>query len=93
MRVGNFRNVNGIANYTPGERQTRGELTIEEAAAKLRVSYSTVQRMIQRKQLPASQVCPGSPWIICADDVQNAVTKRPSSPSSNQQTLDFTEDI
>jgi DNA invertase Pin-like site-specific DNA recombinase len=45
-RVGNFRNVNGIPNYTPGERQSRGELTIEQAAEKLGVSYSTVQRMI-----------------------------------------------
>jgi excisionase family DNA binding protein len=93
VRVGNFRNVNGIANYTPGERQARGELTIEEAAAKLRVSYSTVQRMIQRKQLPASQVCPGAPWIIRADDVQDAVQQGPSSPSSNQQKLNFAEDI
>jgi hypothetical protein len=31
-RVGNFRTDNAIANYTPGERQMRGELTIDEVA-------------------------------------------------------------
>lgn len=41
-RVGNFRQVNQIANYTPGERQARGELTIEEVAEQLGVSYCTV---------------------------------------------------
>jgi len=89
-RVGNFRKVNDIPNYTPGERQARGELTIEEVAEKLGVSYSTVQRMIQRKQLPACQVCPGSPWIIRAEDVRMST---PSSASSAQQTLDFPENI
>ncbi len=93
IRVGNFRKMNGIPNYTPGERQARGELTIEGVAAKLGVSYSTVKRMIQRQQLPASQVCPGAPWIIRAADVQIVVQQGPSSASSNQQTLDFTEDI
>ena len=92
VRVGNFRNVNGIANYVPGERGARGELTIEEAAAQLGVSYSTVQRMIQRKRLPASQVCPGAPWIIRADDVTSVAEQGPSSASSQQQNLDFTDD-
>ena len=93
IRVDNFRKMNGIPNYTPGERQARGELTIEGVAAKLGVSYSTVKRMMQRQQLPASQVCPGAPWIIRAADVQIVVQQGPSSASSNQQTLDFTEDI
>jgi AraC-like DNA-binding protein len=48
-RVGNFRTVNDIPNYTPGERQARREMTIEEVAQKLGVSYSTVQRMIQSR--------------------------------------------
>lgn len=95
-RVGNFRKDNDIANYTPGERQGRGELTIEEAAEKLGISYSTVQRMIQRKHLPAHQVCPGAPWIIRSEDVADFCTngsesrgrqKAPSSRPSNQETL------
>lgn len=93
IRVGNFRTINGIANYTPGERQARDELTIEDVAAKLGVSYSTVKRMIQRKQLSASQVCPGAPWIIRADHLKSIAQHGPSSAFSNQQTLDFPDDI
>jgi len=89
-RVGNFRQANDIPNYEPGERQPRGELTIEEVAEKLGVSYSTVQRMIQSKKLPARQVCPGAPWIIRAEDLRKT---SPSSGSANQPTLNFTEDI
>jgi excisionase family DNA binding protein len=99
-RVGSFRKTNAIANYVPGERQARGELTIEEAAEKLNTSYSTVQRMIKRRQLPSSQVCPGAPWIIRAEDVDRlhssgggAASRRfkaPSSDAPNQQVMDFT---
>ena len=81
---------NNIPNYSPGERQARGELTIEEAAEILGVSYSTVQRMIQSKKLPARQVCPGAPWIIRAEDLRKPA---PSSGSPDQPTLDFAEDI
>ena len=102
IRVGNFRTDNAIANYTPGERQARGELTIEAVAEKLGVSYSTVPRMIRRKQLPARQVCPGAPWIIEAKDVDalcsgigqaDKLDDGPSSPASAQQTLAFIENM
>jgi excisionase family DNA binding protein len=98
LRVGNFRNDNGIANYSPGERQARGEMTIEEVATKLGLSYSTVQRMVRRKQLPGHQVCPGAPWIIRSEDVDalhaannrdSVRAKAPSSGTSDQQTLAF----
>lgn len=101
-RVGNFRTDNGITNYTPGERQARGELTIEQVAAKLGVSYSTVQRMVQRKQLPGHQVCPGAPWIIRSEDVDALRSDNrhdresdgaPSSRASAQQTLAFPQNI
>jgi excisionase family DNA binding protein len=102
VRVGNFRTIHEIPNYSPGEREARGELTLEQAAAQLGVSYSTVQRLIQRRQVPAQQVCPGGPWILRAADVeafrtQNAAERsrrsRPSSPDPNQKTLEFPEDI
>jgi excisionase family DNA binding protein len=98
--VGNFRTIHNILNYCPGEREARGELTLEEAAVRLGVSYSTVQRMIQRRQMPAQQVCPGGPWALRAEDVeafriQNGASQppknRPSSPHRNQQTLEFPE--
>ena len=97
-RVGNFRKTNAIANYTPGERQARGELTIEEVAEKLGVSYSTVQRLIKRRQLPGHQVCPGAPWIIRSEDVDAFCAgrshdgerhKAPSSVLPGQKTLAF----
>ena len=102
IRVGNFRTIHEIPNYSPGEREARGELTLEEAAIQLGVSYSTVQRMIQRRQLPAQQLCPGGPWALRAEDVEALRTQngtkqsrknRPSSPHRDQQTLVFPEDI
>jgi excisionase family DNA binding protein len=93
-RAGNFRTDNAIANYAPGERQARGELTLEEVAERLKVSYSTVQRMIKRRQLLARQVCPGAPWIISAEDADRirGGSQRFTAPSSDvpaQQVLDF----
>lgn len=93
IRVGNFRKANDIPNHAPGERQVRGELTIEEVAEKLGVSYSTVQRRIRRKQLSAHQICPGAPWIIRSKELENTKKKVPSSTSPFQRTLDFPEDI
>ena len=93
IRVGNFRTSNDILNYTPGERQARGELTVEETAEKLGVSYSTVQRMVQRKQLRGAQICPGAPWIIRSEDLDTLCAEgrnvAPSSGLSDQQTLAF----
>ena len=95
-RVGVFRKDNAIANYSPGERQARAELTIEEVASRLEVSYSTVQRMIKQHHLPAHQVCPGAPWIIRAEDAdalhgcaRSRRVKVPSPHAPDQQVIDF----
>src|SRR5262249_25046546 len=45
-RVASLRNHQKIAPYREGERAERGEITIEEAAAELAVSPSTIFRMI-----------------------------------------------
>jgi excisionase family DNA binding protein len=100
-RVGNFRTIHEIPNFLPGEREARGELTLEEAASQLGVSYSTVQRLIKRRRLPAQQVCPGGPWVLRVEEVEAFRTKnsaktsrtnRPSPPHRDQQTLVFPED-
>jgi excisionase family DNA binding protein len=100
-RVGNFRTIHEIPNYSHGEREARGELTLEQAAILLGVSYSTVQRMIQRRHVPAHQVCPGGPWILRVEDVEAFRTQkganqprksRPSSPHRDQRTLVFPDD-
>src|SRR5215831_14117436 len=53
-RVASLRNHQKIAPYREGERAERGEITIEEAAAELAVSPSTIFRMINGVAGPAS---------------------------------------
>ena len=63
-RVCWLRNHRSIPPYREGERAERGEATLEEAAAILKVSEATVRRLIQEKILPATQHCKGAPWAI-----------------------------
>jgi excisionase family DNA binding protein len=69
-RVRSFRCTHDIAVYTAGEREARGELTLEQAAQALGTSKMTVLRMIGAGTIAASQACAGAPWVIKADDVQ-----------------------
>ena len=75
-RVCSLRSHNDIATYREGERRERGEVTLDEAAAALSVSPSTVRRLIKDGQLAASQLCKGAPWIIRAADLERADVKR-----------------
>lgn len=95
-RVRSLRNRHGIDVYRDGERNERGEVTLDEAAATLLLSTSSVRRLIQQGKLPAHQFCKGAPWIICVDDlarsdvVQAANARRLQSPPSgnpDQKTL------
>jgi DNA invertase Pin-like site-specific DNA recombinase len=97
-RVSSLRNHREIAAYREGERQERGEATLDEAAQKLNVSPSTVHRMITTGILPARQLCKGAPWIIQATDLEREGVKqaaddrrarRPSSEDARQESLDF----
>jgi DNA invertase Pin-like site-specific DNA recombinase len=63
-RVCSLRSRYDIPTYREGERQERGELTLDEAAAILDVSPSTVRRLIGAGDLSADQTCKGAPWII-----------------------------
>jgi len=74
-RVCSLRSHNAIATYLEGERRERGEVTLDEAAAALSVSPSTVRRLIKDSQLAASQLCKGAPWIIKAADLERADVK------------------
>lgn len=65
-RLRAFRTSHGIAVYREGERAERGELTLDEAAARLDVSKMTVLRLIHAGQINATQLCKGSPWVIPA---------------------------
>jgi excisionase family DNA binding protein len=97
-RVCSLRSHNDIAAHREGERRERGEVTLDEAAAALTVSPSTVRRLIKDGQLAASQLCKGAPWIIKAADLEHPDVKRAATarrlrrpPSGNplQKELEF----
>jgi DNA invertase Pin-like site-specific DNA recombinase len=69
-RVRSFRSDHGIAAFTVGEREARGEVTLEQAAGALGTSKMTVLRMIRAGTLSASQACKGAPWVIKQCDLQ-----------------------
>jgi excisionase family DNA binding protein len=87
-RVCSLRSHNAIATYREGERRERGEANLDEAAAALSVSPSTVRRLIKDGQLAASQLCKGAPWIIraadlvCPDVMRAATARRLRRPPS-----------
>ena len=90
-RVCSIRNGHGIAPYRNGERQARGELTVEEVAAALSVTSTTVLRLIRQKDLIARQACRNAPWTIRQADLDEFLATRadqsPSTQVSNQLTL------
>lgn len=95
-RVCTLRNYHQIDVYREGERQERGELTLDEVTEALVLSPSSVRRLIQEGKLPAGQFCKGAPWIIKIEDVgrQDVIEavdqrrgRRPSPENSDQKTL------
>jgi DNA invertase Pin-like site-specific DNA recombinase len=69
VRICSVRNRHAIEVYREGEREARGELVVSEVAALLRVTDTTVLRMIREKRLPATQVCLNAPWVLLRGDV------------------------
>jgi len=92
-RVCAIRKGHGIAVYREGERQERGELTVDEAAATLDVTHTTVLRLIHQKDLPAKQICRNAPWTIRQADLDEFLSARaaqgPSTRVPGQLTLDI----
>jgi len=97
-RVGSVRLHRQIPVYREGERQERGELTLDEAAERLAVSPSTIQRMISEGSLPATHLCKGAPWVIRAMDLDAQAVRQlaaarksrcPASGDPRQETLAF----
>jgi excisionase family DNA binding protein len=94
-RICSLRRQNDIAIYRVGERAERGEATLDEAAAALAISKSTVRRLIASGALPARQLCKGAPWIIRQADLErdevrqqaDAWRSRPPPPDERQQNL------
>lgn len=96
-RVCTFRNQHDIAVYKEGERASRGEVTLNEAADLLGCSPMTALRLIGTGVLEAKQHCKGAPWIIKREDVMavsavgplNGARKGPLSSNRDQQVLVF----
>jgi excisionase family DNA binding protein len=97
-RICSLRHQQEITAYREGERAERGEVTLQEAAALLSVSPSTILRMINAGTLPASQLCRGAAWIIRHADLQREDVRqeayrrrhrRPASEHHLQMDLDL----
>jgi excisionase family DNA binding protein len=93
-RVCTTRCHHAIEVYREGERQARGELTVSEVATLLRVTESTVLRMIRQKRLPATQVCANAPWVLLKADVAKFLAtvphgETPQSCNPDQSALSF----
>jgi len=92
-RVCSIRNSHGIAPYCEGERQARGELTVDEAAAALQVTHTSVLRLIRNKDLVAKQACRNAPWTIRQADLDEffatRVEQNSSTRASDQLALDI----
>ncbi|MGF6292532.1 recombinase zinc beta ribbon domain-containing protein [Paraburkholderia youngii] len=84
MRVRSFRGDHHIPVYKVGERDERGELTLEQAANLLSVSKMTVLRLISSGTLDASQACKGAPWVIKAAELQRSEVQRGSFGASRR---------
>ena len=86
------RNRNEIPVYREGERKDRSEISVREAADALGVTPTTIFRLIQLKQLPATQICGNAPWILRKTDVERygeARTQATPPPTSNSTKLLF----
>ncbi len=75
-RICSLRRQYDIAIYREGERSERGEATLDEAAAFLALSKSTIRRLIAEGALPAKQHCKGAPWIIRQADLERDEIRR-----------------
>lgn len=97
MRVRSFRNTHRIAVFKVGEREARGEVTLEQAADAIGTSKMTVLRMISAGALNASQACKGAPWVIKRGELPAAVNqmaggggrKRPRPENPQQISLEL----
>jgi excisionase family DNA binding protein len=86
-RICSLRHQYDIAIYLDGERADRGEATIDEAAAVLAISTSTIRRLIAEGILSAGQHCKGAPWIIRQDDLAREEVRRQADMRRSRRPL------
>jgi len=94
-RICSLRRQYNIGIYREGERAERGEATLEEAAAALALSTTTIRRFIAEGVLPATQPCKGAPWIIRRSDLEHdemrhrAAARRSRRPPPDERQQDM----
>jgi excisionase family DNA binding protein len=95
-RLRSYRSSHDIAVYRQGERAERGELTLEEAAARLNVSKMTVLRLIGTGIIKARHLCKGAPWVIPEKEISEMARMgrlpakvRPITENPDQKILEF----
>jgi excisionase family DNA binding protein len=69
-RVRSARQYHGFPGCDPNHTASQ-MLTMEEAAVRLGISAKTVRRMIEQKQLAATQVVPYAPWQIRVEELDS----------------------
>jgi hypothetical protein len=80
--VCSLRHRHGIDVHAAGEWRERGELALDEAAALLKVSATTVLKWIRYRRLHATQLCPNAPWVLRQSDVESLQARLAQTASS-----------
>ena len=75
-RVCAIRKGHAIEVYREGERQARGDLTVDEVAISMKVTATTVLRLIRQKELVGNQACRNAPWVIRRLDLEHYLATR-----------------
>ncbi|MBK7249893.1 MAG: recombinase family protein [Gammaproteobacteria bacterium] len=88
-----LRHRHAIDVFVLGEWRSRAEITLDEAAAMLKVNATTVMKWIRAGRLPAAQLCPHAPWVLRQSDVENfnaIPVQAASSQGANAEQLALT---
>lgn len=78
-----LRHRHAIDVYAPGEWGAREEMTVDEAAAMLKLNATTVLKWIRCARLHGRQLCPNAPWVLRRSDVQELKVKLAHIPTSD----------
>jgi DNA invertase Pin-like site-specific DNA recombinase len=83
QRIYSLRYCHDLPSNNVNRAET-GVVTLKEAAHRLGVSTSSVQRMIDLKILPATQVVPCAPWEISADALNAPAVQLAAQKTKNR---------
>jgi hypothetical protein len=82
-RVGSARYNHHLPIFNSSDYKN-STITLEEAAQRLNVSSTCVRHMIERKQLPASQVVAFAPWEIPVEALESEAVRKAIMNTKNR---------